>query len=583
MVRRPRLTTWLERHRSRPLTLVSAPAGYGKSTLISCWLEGVDCLTAWLSLDEHDNELGAFLAYFLAAIETIFPNAVPETQAILLASRLPTSAAIATTLLNELNQIDEPFILVLDDYHLIDAQPIQDLLSEILTHPPRNLHLVLGTRIDPFLPIVTLRSKSQVTEIRIPDLRFNQAETQLLLVNMLDFPVDPAVVSEVDAQAEGWVTGLRLATLAMRHRIGRDYLPENLSLHNRYVTEYLVTEILAKQAQNRSACMLKISILERFSAGLCQAVCLQAQEQKGNATPPSESDGVQFLEWLQAANLFVIPLDDQHVWFRYHHIFREFLQQELVSRFSPEDIASLHAAAGSWYAQNGWIEEALNHLLNAGELSAAVHLVAQQRYSAMNNTQWPRLERLLDFFPNEIIETSAELWMLKTWLVYHRGQFNELPAMLQHLAVIVEHETNQQIAKDLIGEISSLRSLVSYHAGDFERAIPKARVALELLDPELWIVRIMARMYLGGSLLAIGDASGGYHAFYDAFEEEQVENKRFKATLLMTVCNFHWISADLQSMAQAAKQCIALCEANRFSANARLWKLSTWSRVVSTQ
>ena len=282
--------------------------------------------------------------------------------------------------------------------------------------------------------------------------------------------------------------------------------------------------------------MLKISILERFSAGLCQAVCLQAQEQKGNATPPSESDGVQFLEWLQAANLFVIPLDDQHVWFRYHHIFREFLQQELVSRFSPEDIASLHAAAGSWYAQNGWIEEALNHLLNAGELSAAVHLVAQQRYSAMNNTQWPRLERLLDFFPNEIIETSAELWMLKTWLVYHRGQFNELPAMLQHLAVIVEHETNQQIAKDLIGEISSLRSLVAYHAGDFERAIPKARVALELLDPELWIVRIMARMYLGGSLLAIGDASGGYHAFYDAFEEEQVENKRFKATLLMTVC-----------------------------------------------
>ena len=248
MVRRPRLTTWLEQHRSRPLTLVSAPAGYGKSTLISCWLEAVDCPSAWLSLDGHDNELGAFLAYFLAAIEIIFPNAVPETQAMLLASRLPTSTAIATTLLNELNQIERPYILVLDDYHLIEAKAIQDLLSEILTHPPRNLHLVLGTRIDPFLPLVTLRAKSQVTEIRIPDLRFNQAETQLLLVNMLDFPVDPAVVSEVDAQAEGWVTGLRLATLAMRHRIGRDYLPENLSLHNRYVTEYLVTEILAKQA-----------------------------------------------------------------------------------------------------------------------------------------------------------------------------------------------------------------------------------------------------------------------------------------------------------------------------------------------
>lgn len=564
MVRRPRLTTWLERHRSRPLTLVSAPAGYGKSTLISCWLEGVDCPTAWLSLDGHDNELGAFLAYFLAAIETIFPTAVPETQAMLLASRLPTSAAVAITLLNELNQIERPYILVLDDYHWIEAQAIQDLLSEILAHPPRNLHLVLGTRIDPFLPLVTLRARNQLTEIRIPDLRFNQAETQLLLDNMLDFPIDPAAVSEVDAQAEGWVTGLRLAALALRHRIGSDTLTGGLSLHNRYMTDYLVSEIIAKQAENMSSCMLKVSILDRFCAGLCEAICFQELEQIGNATAPTESDGGQFLDWLQAANLFVIPLDDQGKWFRYHHLFREFLQQELVSRFSPEDIAGLHAAAGNWYVQNGWIEEALNHLLNAGELSAAVQFIAQQRYSAMNNTQWLRLERWLNQFPTEVVETTAELWMLKTWLVYHRGQFTELPALLHHLAGVMAQETNQQIAHNLLGEVSSLRSLIAYHTGDFERAILKAREALELLDPELWIVRIMARMYLGGSLLAIGDASGGYHAFYDAFEEERVENKRFKATLLMTVCNFHWITADLQSMAQAAKQCIGLCEATDF-------------------
>ena len=182
MVRRPRLTTWLEQRRSRPLTLVSAPAGYGKSTLISCWLEAVDCPTAWLSLDENDNELVGFLHYFLAAIESIFPNVMPEAQALLMTTPQPPITATANTLINELNQIEHPYILVLDDYHLIEAQTIQDLLIEILAHPPRNLHLVLGTRSDPFLPLVTLRANSQVTEIRAQDLRFNQAETLRLKI-----------------------------------------------------------------------------------------------------------------------------------------------------------------------------------------------------------------------------------------------------------------------------------------------------------------------------------------------------------------------------------------------------------------
>ena len=181
LVKRPRLTAWLEQRRERPLTLVSAPAGYGKSTLISCWLEGVDCPTAWISLDEHDNKLGSFLSYFLAAVETIFPNSVPETQTFLTATPQPSIAAITHTLINELNQIEKPYILVLDDYHLIENQVIHDLLNEVLVHPPRNLHLVLGTRMDPLLPLPTLRASSQLTEIRIQDLRFTPEETQQLL------------------------------------------------------------------------------------------------------------------------------------------------------------------------------------------------------------------------------------------------------------------------------------------------------------------------------------------------------------------------------------------------------------------
>ena len=558
LVPRPRLTEWLDRHQGRPLTLVSAPAGYGKSTTISCWLESVDCPAAWLSLDEHDNDLGGFLRYFLVAIQTIFPNALPESQALLMATPLPPVPAIANTLINEVNQIEARFILVLDDYHLIETQLIHDLINELLLHPPPNLHLVLGTRMDPPLPLVTLRANSQLTEIRTQDLRFNIPETTDLFQKMTGAPVDQASVVEMDAQAEGWVTGLRLAALAMQHRIGRDSFPGEVSAQNRYVTEYLISEILSKQAARLSDCMLKTSILDRFCAGLCEAVCLQETIPSGDGSAQPDFNGEQFLDWLGASNLFVIPLDDRHVWFRYHHLFRDFLQQELARRISTEGIVALHAAAGRWYARNGWMEEALYHLMAAQDVDAAIQLVAQQRYSMLNATQWPRLEAWLNLFSTKMIETSPELWMLKTWLMYHHGKFSELPPHLEHISALLADQANLESEERLAGEINSLRSLIAYHRGDAKEAISQAHRALASLSADLWIVRVMVRMYLGASLLMTGDENGGYHALYDAFEEEKVKNKRFKATLLLTACNFHWITADLQSMAQAAKQCIAL-------------------------
>ena len=564
LVPRPRLTELVDSLALPPLILISAPAGYGKSTLAKCLVEALDYPTTWLSLDEHDNDLGGFLRYFVAAVHAIFPDALPITQALLAGIPLPPSTQIANNLINELDLIEQPFILVLDDYHLIKVQTIHDLLSEVLLHPPPNMHLVFGTRVDPPLPLVNLRATSRLIEFRMNDLRFKPEETSRLFEQMIGESIDTATVYQLNAQAEGWVTGLRLAALAMRQRISQATLEGELSLQNRYVTEYLVSEILAKQTASYSDCMLKTSILERFCGNLCEAVCFQSSEISDSKSEKMDFSGFQFIEWLQASNLFVIPLDDQQTWFRYHHLFRSFLQQELNSRLATQEIEKLHAAAGNWYAKNGWIEEALYHLMTARDTAAAIQLIAKNRYRMMNTTQWLRLERWLNLFPAEVVKTSAELWILKTWLVYHRGNFSELPALLEHMADAMAKNPDQQDGNNLIGEISSLRSLIAYHAGDVELAIYQAREALQLIDPELWIVRVMARMYLGGSLLAIGDASGGYRAFYGAFEEEQVQNTRFKATLLMTACNFHWVAADLQSMAQAAKQCIALCKTTDF-------------------
>ncbi|MFN2234663.1 MAG: hypothetical protein ACK2U1_10560, partial [Anaerolineales bacterium] len=424
MVYRARLTEWLKRHQRRPLTLVSAPAGYGKSTLISCWLSTVDCPTAWVSLDLYDNQLGHFLSYLLAAIQTIYPNALRETQTFLTVTPQPSTADLARTLTHELSQIEEPFILVLDDYHLIESQAVHDLLNEVLAYPPSSFHLVLSTRMDPPLPLIHMRAKNQITEIRIQDLRFTQEETQKLLNEMLGTAIDPKEVSQMNAQAEGWVTGLRLAALASSHRIGVSAVPGEFSARNRYVSEYLFNEILERQSDTLSNCMLKTSILNRFCADLCEAICISETQPAPNRSSLADFSGVGFLEWLQNANLFIIPLDDQREWFRYHHLFQDFLQQQLAQRFAPDEVVEFHAAAGRWYAQNGWIEEALNHFLKANDTSDAIELIANHRYKLMNEARWQVLDNWSQLFPDEVTQSSPELWMLKTWLGYHQGRWN---------------------------------------------------------------------------------------------------------------------------------------------------------------
>ena len=395
MVRRPHLTNWLKKLQgSRPLTLVSAPAGYGKSTLISCWLEQVNCPTAWLSLDEQDNELHRFLQYFLAAIQTIFPNKLQDTGSLLACIPQPPVNIITTSLVNEIDQIGEFFILVLDDYEQIVDQTIHDLLNELLLHPPQNLHLVISTRIDPPLSLVTLRGKGLVTEVRVPGLRFNQDESLILFKKLTGSSIDQTIFLEIDAKMEGWVTGLRLAALAMYDRLGGEALENKSTPNNTYVSEYLITEILGKQAAMLSDCMLKSSIPSRICADLCEELCLPGTSAEDGKSAGVDFTGEQFLEWLRASNLFITPLGDSNEWHRYHHLFREFLQQELVRRFGHEEIKRLHAVAGRWYARNGWIDDAFYHLLPSGDISAAIELVAQHRYRMMNETQWPRLDNL---------------------------------------------------------------------------------------------------------------------------------------------------------------------------------------------
>jgi LuxR family maltose regulon positive regulatory protein len=558
LIQRPRLTEHLDPHLLPSLILISAQAGYGKSTLAKSIVQKLHIPSAWIQLDEHDNELLLFLSYFLSAIQLIFPGAVDETSEMLNDSLTPPIKALTTSLINELNQIKEDYLVVLDDYHCIHQAEIHEVLDRLLLHPPSTLHLVLSTRIDPLLPLSKFRAHSEVVEFRAEDLRFTMDEIQQLLENMTKSVIDEATIKSIEEQTEGWVTGIRLAALAMRHGLGQGAIRGQLSSQNRYVTEYLVNEILSKQAASWSVFLLKTSILDRFNADLVNSVCFVDAESSSGASSELEIMGKQFLEWLQASNLFVISLDNEQEWFRYHHLFQDFLRQELIKKFNSAEILNLHAAAGHWYAQNGWIEEAIYHLLAAGDTNAAVEVVAGYRYNAMNRARWLRLEHWLHLFSNEIVETSAELCMLKAWLAYYSGQFSDIPALLQQIDYHLAQKPNQPVANSLVGEISALRSLIAYNAGDAKEAIAQAQLALELLIPEFWAARVLARVYLAGGLLLQGDETSGYKAIYDALDEEKVQNDIFRATLLLIACGYHWINADLVSMERAAKQCIAL-------------------------
>jgi LuxR family maltose regulon positive regulatory protein len=554
-IHRPRLLERLDQRRQRPLTLVSAPAGYGKSTLVSWWLEAGDIPSGWLSLDESDNDLRLFLSYFLAAVQTIFPDVGHETQAMLSGADLPPLSVLASSLVNELDRIEDDFILVLDDYHVIQEQAVHDLTIELLKHPPQPLHLVLASRRDPPLPLASLRARAQMTEIRVQDLRFTVAETAAFLQQMMGAPVEDAEVAVLEEKTEGWVTGLRLAALSLRHRSDLDRILANLPEDNRYVMDYLLTEVLSNQAENSRDYLLATAILNRFCAPLCDAVCVA-----GTQSWECKMGGQEFLEWLGQSDLFVIPLDDEHRWFRYHHLFQQLLQRRLERRFSPDDIDVLHKRASSWFAENGLIEEALYHDLEGGDIEAAARLVAQHRHELMNKEEWHQLERWLRLFPAEIVEKRPDLLLLRVWLGYYHwyslaGVAHDL-ALAEALVSGMPAEATE--VDQVMSEVAAVQSGLLYWATDGVGAVTKAQQALESSPREHECVRSTALLHLGGAYQIIGENGETERVLWEALQDEAFHHHSSHARLMLSLCFVYWCEADLRHTHQTATQFLKL-------------------------
>jgi LuxR family maltose regulon positive regulatory protein len=516
---RARLLDRLNEGRQRTLTLVSAPAGYGKSTLASRWVAACGSPSGWVSLDERDRDLRTFLSYVLAAIRSLFPKTELGTEVFLEASPLPSVSVLARHLLNDLHQITKPFILVLDDYYQIQDSPVNDLVMELLAHPPQAMHLVLLTRHDPALPISSMRGRGQATEIRAADLRFTAAEAAGFLNKMLKVPVDDATAGLLEKKTEGWVTGLRLAGLYLRDRNDLKQRVQELSGSSRHIAEYLFTEVLAKQNPEIAAYMVESSILDRFCAPLCQAAHAKGIERQNEK---QGLDAKQFIDRLVEANIFVIPLDDQGYWFRYHHLFQDFLQESLRKQACPATIAGLHMQASKWFAENDLIDEALQHALAAGDTPAAVHLVLQHRYELLNTSQFARLSRWLSLLPADAVAENPFLLMVQVFLGVEWSLDADLFACMERArrkadALPAEYPD----LSTLTGEIALMQSVQNVVLGQPSSASIHAQKALQLLPKHALFSRSMAVAVIAVTHQMEGDRSQGVKVLSDALAESE--------------------------------------------------------------
>ena len=522
-----------------PLTLVSAPAGYGKSTLISQWLAIHDGPSAWLSLDELDDDLRSFLTYVVAAVRTMFPEACQATFAVANGDELPLVPAVTRILTNDLEAVGERFVLALDDYHRLRDPAVHELVDGLLRYPLRSCHLVILGRRDPPLSLARLRAGNLVTEIRMQGLRFDRQTTAAFLERAAGLAVSGRTLSELHEKTEGWPVGLRLAALALRRRGDLEEFVRALGGGMLHLQDYLLHEVLAEEPPAVREWLAKISILDRFCAPLCETVC---------------GPGAGFFPRLSGdAGLLCIALDERGEWYRYHHLFQGLLQRQLREQASAGEIAALHRRAAGWFAANAFIEEALRHALEGGDKAGAARLVAENGNRAINKEQWVRLARWLDIIGDEIVESDPELLLLRAWLTeYHYAFEKAWEDAARAESLLAGLPQDSPVRRRLAGEIEALRSQQRYCANDAGKALACAERALALLPPDAQSTRGFAVVLRAGSLQMRGDLGKAYEVLDRARRDSSRAGPVFLARAGISLCWTHWMAGDLSGAAQTA-------------------------------
>jgi LuxR family maltose regulon positive regulatory protein len=502
------------------LTLVSAPAGFGKTTLLGEWLDDRSRdgrLVAWLSLEEADNDPARFLAYLVRALRSALGEGIGEgVLASLRLPEFPSVEAVVGVLINELADVrHEEVTIILDDYHVIHSGPIHGATSFLLEHLPENVHLVISGRADPPLPLAKLRARDQMTEIKAAELRFTTEEATAFLKGVMGLTLSAADVAALEEVTEGWIAALQLAALSMRDREDVSGFVETFSGSNRHVLDFLAEEVLERQPEGVREFLLKTSVLERMSAALCDALT-------------SRNDGQQMLERLEHDNLFVIALDDERHWYRYHHLFADVLRSRL-QREQPERIRELHRRAAAWYERNGWTYEAIWHALAAQEHDRAANLVEHVARKMWNRGEVMTLLGWLEALPEETKRRLPQLLLQYSAALLWVGQLDDVEPLVQEIerAAGVSREgpdedlrpsADEPLRQVLMGGIAAVRSWRAYMKGEPHDAIALAQRALALLPEKDLELRTFAAFRLAEAYRTTDDLDAAAAAFAQTAE-----------------------------------------------------------------
>lgn len=534
VVVRPRLSEQLNEILRRKLTLISAPAGFGKTTLVSEWCHQQQAPIAWLSLSTQDSDPARFLLYVIAALQTVFPQFGQGLVTVLQSPQPPSIEAFLILLLNEIVALPNDFVLVLDDYHVIDAQAVDDALAFLLERMPPQMHLTLATREDPSLPLAQLRVRDQLTELRAADLRFTSAESAEFLNRTMSLNLSAQNIAALETRTEGWIAGLQLAALAMssnrtmQGQTDADSFIESFTGSHRFVLDYLIQEVLQQQPEGIQNFLLRTSILDHMCGALCDAVVCDAHV-----------PGQQTLVAFEHANLFVVPLDNERRWYRYHHLFAELLHQRLRQNTDKPGVTELHIRASQWLEVNGLVLEAFHHATEANDIARAARLMECDAMPLHLPGTKSAILNWLELLPRAVLNAQPALWFKQAELLLNMGQTTnieeKLAATEAALAAIAQpsSEMDDQ-TRNLIGKIASIRSnvaLLHYHA---ETILVQARRALDYLNPNALAYRSSVTRDMGFAYSLQGNRAAAGRTFAEAFSIGQASGEPV-GSLLATI------------------------------------------------
>ncbi len=507
----PRLLERLKEGLHRKLPLIAAPAGFGKTTLVSEWVAFIERPTAWLSLDEGDNDPARFVAYLVAALQTIGEGVLGVLQS----PQPPPTESILTALLNEITTLPDHFVLVLDDYHVIDAKAVDMALAFLVEHLPPQMHLVIATREDPHLPLARLRARGHLTELRAADLRFTASEAAAFLNQVMGLSLSAEDIAALEDRTEGWIAGLQLAALSMQGHQDVPGFIRAFAGDHRYIVDYLVEEVLQRQPEPVNSFLLQTSILDRLNGSLCDAVT-------------GQEEGSERLEALERGNFFVVPLDDKRHWYRYHHLFAEVLSVHLMAE-QPHQVATLHRRASEWYEHNGSTTNAIRHAMAAEDFERAADLVELAVPAMLRSRQEATLLGWLKALPDELVHVrpvlsagyagallvsgelegvEARLRGAERWLdtTADRTEFALAPSA--EMIVVDEAEFRR-----LPGSIAVYRAGLAQALGDVANTMKYARRALDLVPEDDHLGRGSAAALLGLASWASGDLETAHRTY----------------------------------------------------------------------